>query len=95
MRRRNFLVQNRVAGSGPQVMERNQKEQVGDRQKSGTGSVGVEHFKQEIHSISARNLRISERGISRISAREISRFPREESVHFRVRNLFISSGNES
>ena len=83
MRRRNFLVQNRVAGSGPQVMERNQKEQVGDRQKSGTGSVGVEHFKQEIHSISARNLRISERGISR--------FPREESVHFRVRNLFISA----
>jgi hypothetical protein len=79
--RRNFLVQNRAAGSGPH--ERNQKEQVGDRQKSGTGSVGVEHFKQEIHSISARNLRISERGISR--------FPREESVHFRVRNLFISA----
>jgi hypothetical protein len=98
--RRNFLVQNRAAGSGPQGVEQNQKEQVGDRQNSGTGSVVC--FKQGIQGISERNLRISARGISRFPCEEspdfrvrnlpifawgISRFSREESPDFRVRNL--------
>ena len=55
-------------------MERNQKEQVGDRQKFRNWKCRfVEHFKRGIHGISARNLCISARGISRISARGISR----------------------
>ena len=87
MRRRNFLVQNRAARSGPQVIERNQKEQVGDRQNSGTGSVGL-------LNISSEGFTAFPRGIFVFPSEESLVFPREESPDFRARHLLYFRGND-